>query len=199
MVGWLIALAVLVLLACLPLGVSALYDGNGPQVLLIAGPVRLTLYPRKKKDKTQKKSKSPQGKTASKNAPASKGGSYEDFIPLVKKVLAFLEDLHRKWKVKRLDLKIIMAGGDPAALAINYGRTCAAVGGLVALLENHFVIVKRNVEVEVDFTAPKTLATARVDLTVSLGRLLGLTVRHGKQVLREYFNIINQRKGGAST
>ena len=40
--GWIIALALLFLLA-LPLGVSARYDSGGVNVRLIAGPVRLTL------------------------------------------------------------------------------------------------------------------------------------------------------------
>ena len=55
--GWLIALAVLVLLGCLPVGISAIYDVSGPLVRLIAGPIRITLFPTKKKDKPKKAKK----------------------------------------------------------------------------------------------------------------------------------------------
>ena len=48
--GWFIALGILVILAILPLGVSAIYEAGGPLVRLIAGPVRIQLYPGKKKE-----------------------------------------------------------------------------------------------------------------------------------------------------
>ena len=61
--GWLIALGIIVLLAVLPLGVSAKYDELGPQLWVIAGPLRLKLLPGKKKEKDKKKKKAPKIKT----------------------------------------------------------------------------------------------------------------------------------------
>ena len=55
--GWLIALGVLFLLAVLPLGVSAIYDSEGPRVSVLAGPVRIPVLPAKKKDKKPKPKK----------------------------------------------------------------------------------------------------------------------------------------------
>lgn len=211
--GWLIALVVVLLLAILPLGVSAKYDAGGPLVRLIAGPVRFTVYPAKKKEKkpkAAKKGKAPQeqnGKESNSGKAKStakdpqgqkKGGSITDFLPLVQVVLDFLSDFGRKLRVNRLELKLIMAGDDPCDLAVNYGRTWAAVGNLFPLLEQVFVIKKRNVEVECDFTASETLITARLDLTITLGRILSLGVRHGFRALREYLQIMKIRKGGAS-
>ena len=49
--GWLIALGVIALLAVLPLGVSARYNAKGLLVKVIAGPVRFTVFPLKKKEK----------------------------------------------------------------------------------------------------------------------------------------------------
>jgi hypothetical protein len=206
--GWLIAFAVIFLLAILPLGASVNYDANGPLVKVIAGPVRFTVFPRKKKVKAEK----PKKKEASdKNAegaadnsaqekPAEKkqkGGSLLDFLPLVQVALDLLGDFGRKLRVDRLDLKLIMAADDPCDLAINYGRTWAAVGNLFPLLERTFVIKKRNIEVECDFTASEMLVIARLDLTITLGRLIALVVRYGLRGLREYLNILKLRKGGA--
>lgn len=203
MIGWLIALAVVATLACLPLGVSALYNTDGPMIRVIIGPVRFTVFPRKKKEqnsKTKNQAQPKKRKAASqKQEPSKKGGSYTDFLPLVRTVLDFLGACHRRLRVKRLELKLIMAGGDPAALAINYGRAWAAVGNLMPHLERLFVIKKRDVEVEVDFTAQTTLVYARLDITITLGRLLALSVFHGSRALRQFINITNQRKGGANT
>ena len=60
--GWLIALGVLILLGCLPLGVSVVYDAGGVIAKLIAGPARIALYPREKKEKAKPKKNARPGK-----------------------------------------------------------------------------------------------------------------------------------------
>ena len=199
---WLITLGILTLLAILPLGVSVIYNEGGPLVRLIAGPVRLTLFPTKKKDKKEKAKKEKpkkEGKAGGQKQkePSKKGGSFTDFLPLVQLALQFLGDFRRKLRVKRLELKLIMAGGDPCDLALNYGKAWAAVGNLMPHLENLFVIKKRDVEVECDFTANDTLIFLRLDITITLGRLLALVVVYGIRALKEFLNITNKRKGGA--
>ncbi len=199
--GWLIALGILVLLAILPLGVSVRYYDAGTLVRVIAGPIRLQVFPGKKKEPKQKQKQpeekeKPAGKTKSKEAPQEKGGSLTDFLPLVKIGLELLDGFRRKLRVNRLELRLIMAADDPCDLAVNYGRAWAAVGNLWPMLERCFVIKKRDVEVECDFTASETLVIARLDLTITLGRLLGLAVYHGIRALIAYFQIQNSRKGG---
>ena len=190
--GWLIAVAVIVALAWLPLGVSARYDSDGPLVKLIAGPVRLKVYPAKKKEKKKEKPKQ-ETKTAATSAPGQKkktGGSFSDFLPLVQLVLDFLDAFRWKLRVKRLELKLIMAADDPCDLAVNYGRAWAALGNLMPILE-------RQLEVECDFLADNTKIIARADLTITLGRIFSLGAVHGFRILRQYFKIIKMRKGGA--
>ena len=100
--------------------------------------------------------------------------------------------------MNRWELKLILAGGDPCDLAVNYGRAWAAVGNLMPQLERLFVIKKRDVEVECDFTASKILVIARLDLTITLGRLLGLAIVYGIRALREFLKLQKKRKGGAT-
>jgi len=199
--GWLIALGVLVALACLPLGVGARYDEGGPLVHVLVGTVRVKVYPGKKKEKSKEKKKKPskQQKTpaSGKQASKKKGGSLSDFLPLLDLILDFLENFGRKLRVNRLDLKLILAGDDPCDLAVNYGKAWAALGNLIPVLERNFVIKKRDLEVECDFTAQDTRVLARLDLTITLGRILSLGLRDGIRILREYMRIMNQRKGGA--
>lgn len=208
MAGWLIALGVLAILASIPLGASARYDEHGPLVKLIIGSLRLTLYPRPKKGKKEEKQEQPeqkkqrQKKSAPKEEPQEQpreknGGSFTDFLPLVKTALDMLGAFRRKLRVNRMELKLTMAADDPCDLAVNYGRAWAAVGNLMPQLERLFVIKKRDVEVQCDFTASETKIYTRLDLTITLGRLISLGVVYGIRALKDFLNIRKKRKGGA--
>ena len=221
--GWLITFGILFLLAILPLGVSVKYDEDGAVVKVIAGPVKITLFPRPKKDKKEKKQKikdpespkepekqadpakteqpvkEPSSKAEKKEKPAKKsGGPITDFLPLVQIALDMLGAFRRRLRLNLLELKLIMAADDPCDLAVNYGRAWAAVGNLMPRLERVFVIKKRNVEVECDFESSQTKVIARLDLTITLGRIIATAVVYGVKALIEFLKIKNKRKGGAS-
>ena len=204
--GWNITLAILFLLAILPLGVSVIYDAGGPLIRVVAGPIKLKVFPGKKKDpdappkekKKKKKAevKKSEEKKAVKSTNKKKGGPISDFFPFVTLAFDFLLDFRNKLRVNCLELKIIMAGGDPADLGIKYGKAWAAIGNLWPRLETWFVIKKRDVEVECDFVGSDTSIYARLDLTITLGRLLSLVVRYAIRAVKEYFNFRKKRKGG---
>ena len=212
--GWLITLGILALLAGMPLGISVCYDSAGVLVKVIAGFLRIQVVPAKNKtgnkDKAEKKSKpvTAEEKTAKqtkvqKQATAEektvkKGGSVMDFMPLVQLALEFLGSFTRKLRVKRMELRIVLAGDDPCDLAVNYGKAWAALGNLWPRLEEVFTIRKRDVEVQCDFEGTQTLVTARVDISITLGRLLTLLVCYGIRALRQYMKITDKRKGGAA-
>lgn len=203
--GWLIALGVLALLAILPVGTRVQYNSEGVLLHAVAGPLRITLYPREKnakdkkrndKPKTQKTVKQPK-KLSETERIKEKGGSIKDFLPLLQLAFDFLGEFRRKLRVNHLELKLILGGGDPCDLAVNYGKAWSAIGNLMPQLERFFVIHKRNVEVECDFTSEQTLVIARLGLTITIGRIFTLVVRYGIRALREYLKIMNKRKGGA--
>lgn len=219
--GWHIALGIVLLLAVLPLGVSVKYDADGVLVRLIAGPLKITLFPRPKKVKKPKKEKKsntgenqPEQQAAEPDQPAAEsapekkpeqepekkpsGGSVTDFLPLLKTALDMLGAFRRRLRVNVLELKVILAGDDPCDLGIQYGRTWAAIGNLQPQLERFLVIKKRKIEVECDFTASKTLINARLDLTITLGRILATVVVYGVRALIQFLKINKKRKGGAA-
>lgn len=220
--GWLITLGILALLALLPLGVSIVYDSDGAVVRLIIGPIKITLYPRPKKVKKPKKekdvSKEKKAETATEQPvkqtenPAAdsgekpekelkpktqSGGPISDFLPLIRIVLDMLGAFRRRLRLNMLELKLVMAADDPCDLAVNYGRAWAAVGNLLPRLEKVFVIKKRNIEVECDFEAAQTRVTARLDLTITLGRILATVLVYGGKAGLEFMKINKKRKGGA--
>ena len=204
--GWLIALGILVLLGCLPLGVLARYNRDGFVLKAVAGPICVPILPKREKPpKKEKKKKTTQKAKGKSKAPATakeesakKGGSVKDFIPLVQVALQLLDGLRRKIRIDRLELKVVLAGDDPCDLAINYGRAWQALGNLMPQLERCFVIKKRDLEVECDFEASQTLIIADAKLTITLGRLLGLIVWYGVKALKEFLKLQNKRKGGAT-
>ena len=123
-----------------------------------------------------------------------KGGSIARFLPFIKLGLKFLGDFRRKLRLDNLYVRLILAGDDPCDLAVNYGRIWAAVGNLMPRLERLFVIKKRDIQVECDFTASETCVVAHLDITITLGRLLALALVYGVRVLIEFLSM--KRKGG---
>lgn len=196
--GWVITLAVLALIGCIPLGISGIYESSGPVANWLIGPIKIPLYPRKKKEKTQPEHRSEElSQKSSPSGAGKKGGSFADFLPLIHIATDFLGDLRRKLRVKQLEMHLCMAGGDPCDLAINYGRAWAAVGSLMPQLERFLIIKNRDVQVSCDFTQPNTTIYFRADVTITLVRLLGLLLRYGCRAYKEYFKIKDKRKGGA--
>lgn len=208
--GWLITLGILVLLAILPLGAAVRYNSEGFSLKVIVGPVRIPVLPGKKKDpelekkkkeaKKVKKTKkaSSQPKKKEEKPKKEKGGPITDFLPIVKTALQLLNEFRKKLRIKRLKLKMIMAGDDPCDLAVNYGRANAAMGNLLPQLERCFVIKKRDIQVECDFESSQTLVIAHADVTITLGWLLGIVVFYGVRALKQYLQIKNKRKGGTT-
>ena len=86
--GWLIALGILTLIAIIPVGIRVLYGADGPRVAVTAGPIRICVYPvkkRKKKERTEQQNKSkPVKKHASpkQTEKKAKGGSLQDVLSL---------------------------------------------------------------------------------------------------------------------
>ena len=189
--GWLIALAVVASVLFLPLGFSAIYRQNDPGVWLLVGPLRFRVYPGNQKKKSQKSAQDKEKKDT------SKGGSYKDLWPVVRTIYAFLGEFRRKILVRRLELKVILAGEDPADLAMNYGRAWAALGSLTPQLKRLFRIRKQDIEVECDFTAEETLIYARIDVTLTVVRTLRLLSKHGIKIIKQLLELKKLRKGGA--
>ena len=190
--GWLIALAVVAAVLFLPLGFRAIYRQDDPGVWLLIGPLRFRVYPGKQKKKDNKQTSSEKS-----GKDLLKGGRYSDFLPVARAIYDFLGEFRRRICVKRLEFKIILAGDDPADLAVNYGRTWAAVGSAVPQLERLFCIKRRNIEVECDFNAEETLIYGRIDATLTLARTVHLLSKHGIKIIKQLLELKKLRKGGA--
>lgn len=215
--GWLIALLILAIIGFIPLGCFVRYDSQGFVVKIIAGFLRITVFPLKKKrkkkktkpqpakqEKTQEESVKPAAAEANHqqtqtkaDTGANSGGKIQDFLPMVRVALEFLNQFRKMLRVNHLQLKLILAGDDPCDLAVNYGRAWAALDNLLPMLEKVVAIKKRDVEVECDFTAQDTLITAQAELTLFFWQLLFLGAVYGFRMIKELLIFKKKRKGGA--
>lgn len=198
--GWLIAFGILLLITLIPLGIRLVYNQEGLYLSLLAGWIRFPLYPREKKDKKKTQDKAERKQVSVQNIKGKEkkqGGKLKDFMPLVDTALAFLGSLRRKLRVRQLVFHLVMAADDPCDLAVNYGKAWAAVGNIMPALEQIFVIKKRDVEVQCDFTADTTTLYVCIDLTITVGRALSLLLKYGLRALWQYLNIMKSHKGGA--
>ena len=196
--GWLIGLGILLLLALLPIGVRLQYDAVGLAVRMLVGPLSFLVYASAKPKKTRRRTP----KRASHNrtqhpTSQSQGGRVTDFVPLMHAILDFLGELRKKLRVRRLVWNWCLAGKDPCDVAIQYARAWATVGTVLPVLERAFVIQSHDGQITCDFSAHESVITVRVDLTISIGRLFSLGMRHGIHTLREFLHILHVRKGGA--
>ena len=193
--GWWIAFAILFLLAILPLGIRIRYDSEGFLLRVLIGPVGITVFPlpawmKKRPGKPSKKKSEKKENTQKPSAPAEKqGGSLSQFLPFVKLGLKFINDFRRKIRMDHLVLKLVLAGNDPCDLAVNYGRTWAAVGNMLTGLERVFVIKNREIDVQCDFTASETIILFSMDITITLGRVLGLLCVYAYRFLKEFIKM----------
>lgn len=217
--GWLIALGIVAAIGLFPVGISLAYEASGAGARLLLGPVRLTLYPRKKGKKRKNapvhpKAEGEKRQTASATkqeppeppipdgpppgAPTKKlekppqGGGLADFLPLLDIGLDALAGL--RLRVRLLRLRLVLAGDDPADLAVNYGKAQAAMAALLAQLHRFLIIRREDVSVNCDFAGERITMLARLDVTITLGRALCWAMHYGWQALRSYLKIKKQHE-----
>lgn len=191
MIGMCIFLACFLLILLMPCGICAAYGPSGAKAKLLIGPFQIDLL--KKKVKKEKNTATKKNKTQGKS---SKKGNLPDFLPILKLIFEFLSDFRKKLTIRQLYFKLILAGGDPCDLSVNYGRTWAAVGNIFPHLESLFHIQKRMIEIVCDFTADTTIVDTYLDLRLRLGVLLHMVLYHGTRILTKYIKISKNAKDG---
>lgn len=204
MIGWIITLAVILLLASIPfwpVGLVAVYRENGLELAVRLGFLKFKLDPEGSTLRdlivpVLEKEAEVFASTIKAKASHEKGGKLSDLIPLLKTLWHLLGDLRRKVRVKRLDMNLVLAGEDPCTLALNYGKAWAAVGNVTALLESFLVIKKRNIQVNADFLGDSTRVYLKIYANMTIARLFGLLMHFGLPLREEYNKFLNPMEGG---
>jgi len=193
MYWWLLLLLIPVLILFLPAGLVAGYRHDQWDFFVKVGPVKFRLYPTREK-KEKKAAKSGKSKQKSKSADRQLG----DFLPIIKTLLSFLSDFRKSVKINDLFIRIVLGGGDPCDLSVQYGYTCAAISNLLPYVNRFLYVKKQKIDVSCDYLADKSTIIGSLDLSLPVGLLLKLVVQYGLRILNQHRSINNQRKGGSA-
>jgi hypothetical protein len=80
---------------------------------------------------------------------------------------------------------------------MNYGKAWAALGNLWPKIDDLLTIKKRDIQIQCDFEGEETVVNARLDLTITLARALGLLICYGGRMAWGFLKILNKRKKAA--
>ena len=200
--GLIITLGILIAIGAIPLGVSLRYENEKFLIFIKAAGLSFSLPMKKKekKEKPKKQEKKPKEQMPKPPADPKKKKKKPDlkaYLPFIKLAIDFFGSLRRKLRLEKLYAKVILGGDDPCDLATTYGLAWAGASNLMAHVNRLFVVENQDINIECDFMAEKTLADARVDLTITIGRALNLLICYGILALKEFL-ILKKRKGGAA-
>lgn len=186
MIALCIILAILVIIALMPVGVRARYDEDGPVAWIRVGPFRIKLYPLPKKEKKEK-NKPKQKKTVEETPQqqAAKGGNFELIKQILPHGITAVKRFFKGLGIDKLTVYYQIADEDPAKAAMQYGYGWAAIGVVTGLIENAFNVKSRDLQVFVNF---KPEAKSRIfilaELTISVGRIFSIAFGFGIEFLR---------------
>ena len=171
-----IALA-LTALNLLRVGVDAEYDGETFFLRAKAGPVTLTLAPKKDKPKKpEKKKKKAEKPPEEKEKKAGSPPPLSTLLKLARLALEAVGAFRRKLRVDLLRLHLRIASGDPYDTAMRYARVRAGLEGLYPLAARTLAVKERDIRLAADFTGEKTHAVARLILTIRIGQIVGIAL-----------------------
>ena len=188
---WILLIIALLLTAfnLLRVGVDAEYDGEALLLRLKAGPVRITILPKKEKpEKPKKKKKEKQPKAEkSKESPLT----LPTLLKLVRPALEALGSFRRKLSVDLLRLHARVGTSDPYNTAMTFAYLQSAVYGLHPLVERALNVKERDVWLTPDFTSDDIAAEGRLIGTIRIGQIAGIALVLGWKAL---LVILRQRK-----
>lgn len=186
MTGWLIALGILLLFLLLKVGVRFRWESSESILKIRIGLLRFSL-PTNEKEKKPKKKKpdKKQDKTPKSSASEGKKKEKKGLSPAMKSWIRSVLDhwrelfalIGRVLTMPTLDLlriRIAVAGGEPDACAMKYGKICAGLSAGLPVVYNTFRVRKQDIDVSCRFDLPKMEIMAEVEATVHIYEVFAL-------------------------
>ncbi len=197
-----IILAILVIIAMLPVGARALYDMDGAGLWLVVGSLRIRLYPLPQKKK--RKSKKPGKKKEEPKEPsqqAASGGNVERIKQILQPGIVAGKRFLNGIVIDKLTVYYQITDEDPAKAAIQYGVGWSAIGLVTGSIESVFKVRQRDLQVFVSFEQEsKKRIYVLAQLTIRVWRLLYIGIGFGIEFLKIMLkNRKNKSVNNAST
>ncbi len=194
MIGWIIAVAallVLCLLSLIRLGGRAYYGADGFEAYVLIGPAKVKLFPadpdRKRPAKEKKVKKARQeGPEKETTTDDDKPGTIGRALKLLPDVAAAAGGLKRRIRIDNLILAVTWGAEDAASAAIGYGKANALLGMIWPLLDNNFKVKKCDWQIDVDYQRTSPQFTADAAITITVGQLITFAVYYGIKLLKNW-------------
>ena len=174
------------LISLIRVGGRVRYGEAGLFAFVLAGPLKLQVFPGKpKEEKPQKKKKPKKEKKPKEKKPKPEGqpGTLSRLMQLLPVVGEVCGTLKRKIRIDDLKLDLIWGGGDPAAIAIGYGQANAALGMLWPLFDNNFKVKRHSFRIGMDYERTRPAVELEAAVTFTIGQIVALVVRYGVKAL----------------
>ncbi len=191
-----IIIALIAALLFLPVGVSGAYDFGEASLKILVGPAKIALLPRKKKEpspgteKPKKKKKGKKEKPHKEKAPIT----FEIIRDYIRLAVDALNRFRVRLTIRDVHIWYLAAAKDPCDAALSYGRSAAAVTGLMDILRCGFNVQKEDLRFAVDFLEEKPRFGVGGTLTIRIGQVLYIGLRAGIDFLKIVFKQRRLRK-----
>ena len=184
MIGWLIALAALLLFLLLKVGVRILWDSESLILKIRVGLLRFALSSDKKskKKKTEKKKQEKKPESTVRQQDTEQKKRRKVASPSMKswlmalferrsELLSLIGKVLMSPTLDLLRLHIAVGGGDAE---MTYGKICAGMGAGLPVLYNTFRVKKDDIQVVCRCDLPKVVILAEIETTVRIGEIFSL-------------------------
>lgn len=176
----LIVVAVIAIILFFPVSLQIRFDGEfGLYVCILFFKFRLFKQSKKEKKKKIKSDKPVKTDTESLLSKLSR------LIGIVRNVI---KNMHYAAFIKRFDVSIKVATGDPCSTALAYGAVNTAIYSLIAIVEKGFRIKKQNIVLNADYNSETTEAYFNVMITTFLLRLLVFLIFFASETINNTSN-----------
>lgn len=183
-------LALLAVALLIPVKVRAGYEDSAPFLSVCYGPVKLRLFPPKEKPEEKTKKKPPKKKKPKAKKPKKPKAkiNMEQILYALEKLPPILGRALRRTgrsiHIRPLKLYVLVAGNDPAAAAMLYGRLEAALAAGFPVLEKALRLKDADVRLYMDFQERKMDVIADVGVSLRPCSLVWMALRAGGSLLK---------------
>lgn len=202
MIALIIIAALILLIFFVPYGVDAAYEGGELRLKVKAGFLRVTILPRKEKEKTEaqlqkeaerkaRKAEKKAAKKAEKEAAAAAAPPKPKKKPDIRFLLALaqmglraVKRLFRSFSIDFLKLHYVAATDDPCDTATQYAWLGAAFNAIAATAGKRIRVKKSDVRLDADFTEETPQIEVRLVVSLQLYKVVALAVAFGIEYLK---------------
>lgn len=184
-----IALTIIIIILCLisfcPVGASASYESGVFYLAAKAGPIKITLFPKKagaRKEPDREETEIEKAEAEPKKDKAKL--SFSEIMDLIKMGVRALGRFKKRLSVDEFILHYTCVSDDPYAAAMRYGAVSAALGALLPLIEQAVNFRKKDITVDVDFNGRgHSVICAAATLTLQVWEIMYIALAFGTEFL----------------